>query len=136
MYIYENVSSLLFATCRMQSYYGLAIRRSIGEWQKMRENAVAILYHMCEAGEENCSMSYNCHRHDGGKDAIHLPCAKTARDCHAHCPDGAESWCKWKRDLVRHFSVNFWVIYCYSVCFISVGCRSSTHCKAAPRLFP
>jgi len=78
----------------------MAIRRNIGQWEKMQRQIWAILYHLCEVGEVGCSFPYDCHRHDGGKkstDSLPFLCASSADERHSVCPEGALSWCRWQR---------------------------------------
>ena len=57
---------------RLQNYYGIAIRDNVGNMKAMKKTIHASLMH--------CASS---------KD----------RDLHQHCPDGGDSWCKFKRQI-------------------------------------
>lgn len=56
----------------IQTYYGLAIRRNKGDLKGMTDSVHAILDHMGSTDEN---------------------------PCHSKCPQGAESWCGYNRDL-------------------------------------
>lgn len=58
---------------KLQNYYGIAIRSNVGDLKGMKKSIHASLMH--------CASS---------KD----------RDLHQHCPDGTDSWCKFKKDQV------------------------------------
>jgi hypothetical protein len=56
---------------RLQNYYGIAVRSNIGNKKNMKKSIHAALFH-CASSKEN--------------------------NYHVHCPDGPESWCKFKKD--------------------------------------
>ena len=62
---------------RLQNYYGIAIRSNIGNKEKTKKAILATLFH--------CASSKN-------------------NNYHVHCPDGSDSWCKFKRDKASHTS--------------------------------
>ena len=61
---------------RIQTYYGYAIRSNKGHQEEITKALWAIYYHM-----------------------IHGPPYETLTGQHLYCPEGSESWCKYKKDL-------------------------------------
>ena len=62
---------------RLQNYYGIAVRSNIGNKDKMKKAIHATLFH-CASSKDN--------------------------NYHVHCPDGSDSWCKFKRDKANRTS--------------------------------
>ena len=60
----------------IQTYYGYAIRNNKGNQEKIVKAIWAIFYHM-----------------------ILGPSYETVEGQHSYCPDGGESWCKYKKDI-------------------------------------
>ena len=63
-----------FMIDKLQNYYGIAIRSNIGNLKGMKKGIYASLFH--------CSSSKK-------------------RNLHDHCPDGPESWCRYKKDVAN-----------------------------------
>ena len=61
---------------RMQTYFGYAIRNNKGKQEQIIKAIWAIFYHM-----------------------ILGPSYETVVAQHSYCPDGSESWCKYKKDI-------------------------------------
>jgi hypothetical protein len=59
---------------KLQNYYGIAIRSNVGNLNKMKKAIHATLFH-CASNKD--------------------------RPLHDHCPDGASSWCGYKRDAAN-----------------------------------
>jgi hypothetical protein len=59
---------------KLQNYYGIAIRFDVGNLNKMKKAIHATLFH-CASNKD--------------------------RPLHDHCPDGASSWCGYKRDAAN-----------------------------------
>ena len=57
----------------LQNYYGMAIRSNVNNLQGMKSAVAAVLFHVASTD---------------------------ANPWHDHCPDGADSWCRYKRDIV------------------------------------
>ncbi|GBM72981.1 hypothetical protein AVEN_262820-1 [Araneus ventricosus] len=57
---------------KLQNYYGIAIRSNVGSIVKMQSAVIAAFFHCCSS-----------HRNL----------------MHGHCPDGKDSWCRYKRAL-------------------------------------
>ena len=56
---------------RLQNYYGIAVRSNIGNKENMKKAIHAAFFH-CASSKDN--------------------------NYHVHCPDGPQSWCKFKKD--------------------------------------
>jgi len=56
---------------RFQNFYGIAIRSNVGDLDKMKKAIYAVLFHVSSSSKNVW---------------------------HDHCPDGKDSWCKYKRD--------------------------------------
>jgi len=63
---------------RLQNYYGIAIRQNKNNLNGMKSAIRATLYHVASSKNEN----------------LHFP----------HCPEGADSWCRYNRDKANHTS--------------------------------
>ncbi len=61
---------------KLQNYYGIAIRSNVGDLAGMKKSIDASLFH-CIATKEQAHF-------------------------HVHCPDGKDSWCKFKRDQAEN----------------------------------
>ena len=59
---------------KLQNYYGIAIRSNPGDLSTMKSSIYASLFH-CVSSKK--------------------------RNLHSHCPDGPESWCRFKQDLAN-----------------------------------
>lgn len=55
---------------KLQNYYGIAIRSNVGSLQSMQQAVIAAFYHCCSSNKH---------------------------PMHGQCPDGVDSWCKYKR---------------------------------------
>lgn len=55
---------------KLQNYYGIAIRSNVGNLQSMQKSVIAAFYHCC---------------------------SNTKKSMHGQCPEGLDSWCKFKR---------------------------------------
>ena len=63
---------------RLQNYYGIAIRRNVGDLDKMKKAIYASLFH-CASSER--------------------------RNLHSYCPEGSDSWCGFNRDRANRTSL-------------------------------
>lgn len=57
---------------KLQNYYGIAIRSNIGNLKSMQSAVIAVLFHCCSGSK---------------------------KPMHGQCPEGPDSWCKYKRML-------------------------------------
>ena len=56
---------------RLQNYFGIAIRTNVNNLEGMKKAVAAVLFHVASTNEKSW---------------------------HTHCPDGANSWCRFKKD--------------------------------------
>ena len=56
---------------RLQNYFGIAIRTNVNDLEGMKKAVAAVLFHVASSKEKKW---------------------------HTHCPDGANSWCRYKKD--------------------------------------
>ena len=102
----------LIAFQRIQNYYGIGIRRNVGNVDAMVAATKAILFHSTDPYSDEYeakaeSFSTNVHdkrrrepegRHD------HSRCPRTEAERHQFCPIGPNSWCKWQADSANKTS--------------------------------
>ena len=62
---------------KLQNYCGIAIRSNSGDWESMKSAIYASLFH--------CTSSIK-------------------KNLHHYCPNGADSWCRYKQDQANHTS--------------------------------
>ena len=66
---------------RLQNYYGIAVRQNVNDLEGMKKAILAKLFHVASSAENNW---------------------------HAHCPDGINSWCRYKQDQNESFNGMVW----------------------------
>ena len=84
---------------RLSTYYGYAIRRNLGNVERMKKDILAVLYHSClprNAEDTGCKQSTKTPSE--GHVFQHDTCPHSVADQHQYCPEGEDSWCRWQSD--------------------------------------
>ncbi|XP_065830649.1 uncharacterized protein [Oscarella lobularis] len=84
---------------RLSTYYGYAIKRNLGNVERMKKDILAVLYHSClprNAEDTGCKQSTKTPSE--GHVFQHDTCPHSVADQHQYCPEGEDSWCRWQSD--------------------------------------